>query len=252
MSNMIRLKINSTKNFIPLSISKGTSEQRMQKARLLNLAFYDNLQNSIRNNEIAPKTFINRLNSTIGTKLGISISETQNKNESYTSYCFNEKGKSTGYVLGLPLAFYTRNIHKNNAQTFLKETQNLLNEAFNPKIFQRFVTLVNKGYDVKSIVNFYTDNISQTAILKEEDLKNFLENKPNSEKIDTLQFMRYKLLSEKNTQIASKQINNRIEKHNNFKYEHPENYYNLEKYQYNNKLEIINTLISNSIKLERN
>ena len=249
---MIKLKINNAKTFIPLSISKGTQEQRMQKARLLNLAFYDNLQECIRNNEIAPRTFINKLNSTIGTRLGINIIGTESKKDSCLSYCFNSKATSIGYTIGLPLTFYSDRIHKNNAQTFLKETQNLLNEAFNPKILRRFVKLINKGYDIKSIINFYKNNIAQTAVLNKKDLDTFLDKKSNTEKIDILQFFRYKLLSEKNTLEATKQIDKRIEKHNNLRYEHHENYYNLEKYQFDSKFGTINQILSDFIQLERN
>ena len=51
---MIRYGINRTKAFIPLKISQGTTEQRFQKARLFNLKFYDELQDCIKDKEIAP------------------------------------------------------------------------------------------------------------------------------------------------------------------------------------------------------
>ena len=249
---MIKFKINHSKNFVPLSIAKGSQEQRMQKACSYNLAFYDNIQDCIRKNEIAPRTFINKLNSTIGAKLGINIINVEKQKDAQTSYYFNDKCKSIGYAIELPKSsFSNNNIHKNSARTFLIECQNMLNEAFNPKILQRYVVLFNKGYDITSIKNFYKNNISQTAELKAENLEKFLENKSNTEKIDSLQFIRYKLMSEKNSTEAIEQIDKRIEKHNNFKFVNSSDYYDNKKYQFDEKIEILNKALLNTIKNER-
>lgn len=249
---MVQIKINHAKSFLPLSISSGNVTQRMQKARLFNLKFYDNLQDCIRNNEIAPGTFIKTLRAVLGSKTKIDILPVSSKEESYMSYCLDGKGVSNGYMLGLPLAFYTEKIHKNSALTFLNETQNMFNEIFNPKIFQRFAILMNKHYDAKSIVKFYKEKVSQTAKLTPEDLETFLNGKKNQEKINSLQFMRYKLLSEKNTAEAKYQIDRRIERYNNFKYVRNDDYYDLDKYQFEAKLELIQNKLVEVIKLERN
>lgn len=237
---------------LPISILRGNVSQRMQKARLFNLKFYDNLQNHIRNNEIAPKTFIKALRDTAGAKLGVFISSVESKDEAYCAYCINEKATVKGFALGLPLAFYTDKIHKNSAQTFLNQTQNLFNEVFNPKILQRFVTLLNKHHNIKSILEFYKENVSQTARLTPESLDSFLEGKKNQEVIDTLQYMRYKLLSEKNTVKAKYQIDRKIERHNNLHYVMDEDHYSLEKYQFDNKFKLLEAKIEQAINSERN
>ena len=41
---MMNIKIDGKKMFMPLKKAKGTTEQRLQRARELNLQFYDNLQ----------------------------------------------------------------------------------------------------------------------------------------------------------------------------------------------------------------
>lgn len=248
---MVQIKINHAKSFLPLSTSTGSAVQRMQKARLFNLKFYDNLQECIRNNEIAPRTFIKALRDTMGANIGIDIAPVNSKEEAYMAYCLNAKGVCNGYMLGLPKAFYTEKIHKNSAPTFLNETQNMFNEIFNPKILQRFKILVNKFYNIKSILQFYKENVSGTATLTPEALENFLKNKRYQEQIDLLQFMRYKLLSEQNTAQAKYQIDKRIECHNNFKYERKENYYDLDKYQFGTKLGLIQNKLAEAIKLER-
>lgn len=249
---MITYKINHAKSTIPLAISKGTTAQRMQKARVLNLAFYDKLQGAIKNNQIAPRTFVSKLRSIIGAKPGIYISEVDSNKNCYTNYCFDAKAKSLGYTIGLPWTDHTQNIHKNNAAFFLKQTQNLLNELFNPKIFSRFIALANSGENIDSILSFYDTNLSQKANLEPEILDKFLENKSNKQKINTLQFLRYKLLSEQNTTQASYQIDKRIEKHNGFRYQRPENYYDMEQYHYENKLRILNENLAEVLQNERN
>ena len=82
--------------------SKGTVEQRLQKARLLNLRFYDNLQDSIINNEIAPKTFANVFKRTLGAKIGLNIFNSNNNKDYRTLPNFDEKGRSQGYSIFMP------------------------------------------------------------------------------------------------------------------------------------------------------
>lgn len=248
----MKLKIDHTKSCLPILTSSGDVAQRMQKARLLNLKFYDNLQDHIRNNEIAPKTFVKTLRDTVGAKLGVFISSVESKENAYCAYFIDEKAKVKGFVLGMPLAFHTDRVHKNSAQTFLKQTQNLFNEVFNPKILQRFVTLLNKHYNVKAMLEFYKENVSQTAKLTPESLASFLEGKKNQEVINSLQFMRYKLLSEKNTALAKYQIDKRIERHNNIQYVMKEDHYSLDKYHFDEKLKLLEDKIEQAIIFERN
>lgn len=248
---MMKLKINHTKSFIPQKIARGTTAERLQKARLFNLKFYDNLQDVIFNNEIAPKTFIRTLNGVTGSKIQADIYASKNSKEGETLYCIDEKAKTKGYVLALPLAFYTEKIHKNTALTFLKATQNLFNEALNPKFLNRFIIMVNKGYKTDKAVDFYLKNISGTNKLEEEALEKFLEGKVVKEQINTLQFLRYKLLSEKNTTQAMKQIEKRVEKYNNLKFERSEDYFDLDKYTFDEKFSIIESKLAKLIETER-
>ena len=245
---MLNIKINHTKNFIPHKIAKGTSAERLQKARLFNLKFYDNLQYAIINNVIAPRTFVKTLNSITGSKIQADIYSSE---KGGLKYCFDMNAKSRGYALALPLVLFSDRIHKNSALTFLKVTQNLYNEALNPKFLQRFVTMVNKGYKVDKIMDFYSQNISGTNQLRPEVLEKFLNGKEVQEQIDTLQFLRYKLLSEKNTAQAMKQIEKRVEMYNELKYERSADYFNLDKYTFNNKFLLLESKLVKLIKSEQ-
>ena len=249
---MIRLKIDKVKNFIPSSIAKGSTSARMQKARAINLAFYDELQYSMKNNEINPKTFAQKLKSLIGGKIGIRVIETTDKNDSFTSCCFNEKAESIGYVISLPFNYYTKKINHNYAKTFLNKTQELLNLAINPKILKRYVAIMNKGYDIKGLEKFYNENLANESVLSPNALNGFLKEKSNAEKIDLLQFMRYKLLSEQNTSESTFYIDKKIEKYNGFKYIRSEDYYDMSKYHYDEKLNQLNKRLFETIQEESN
>lgn len=245
---MLNIKINHAKSFIPHKIAKGTTAERLQKARLFNLKFYDNLQYAIINNVVAPRTFVRTLNSVTGSKIQADIYSSEKGD---LKYCFDMYGKSKGYALALPTVLFSDRIHKNSALTFLKVTQELYNEALNPKFLQRFVTMVNKGYKVDKIVDFYLQNISGANQLTPEVLEKFLNGKRAQEQINTLQFLRYKLLSEKNTSQAMRQIEKRVEMHNDLKYERRADYFSLDKYHYDEKFSILESKLSKLLELER-
>lgn len=245
---MLKLKINYPKTFIQAPISNGTTKERLQKARLFNLRFYDNLQDVIINNEIAPRTFTKTLNNVTGSKIKLDILRSQVDNEGFLRYCIDGmKGINNGFTLQLPLTNYTEKIHRSSALAFLKATQDFFNEALNPKFLQRFITMFNKGYNPEKALNFFYENVSGEKKLVSENLNNFLKNKKVEEQIHTLQFLRYRLLSEQNTTEAMKNIEKRIEKHNNLKYEHASDYFDMDKYSYDEKLKIIESILKKLI-----
>ncbi len=251
---MNTININYAKTCLPLSITRGNVEQRMQKARLFNLKFYDELQSCIKDDKIAPKTFARMLQKVAGHKFGIDILPAQDKSKSQMNYSLSYTPKKTehkGYILTLPMVFYNEKIHKSYAPIFLKVTQNLFNELFNPKIHSRFMALFKKGYNIKSIMEFYESNLTKQETLIPENLEKFLEGKSAQEKIDSLHFLRYKLMSEKNTAQASSGIDKRIERHNNLQYIRPEGFYSLDKYKYDEKISILNDKLAEIIQNER-
>ena len=247
----MNIKVNYAKTRLPLSISKGTNEQRLQKARLLNLRFYDLLQEKIKNNTIAPGTFARTLNDTLGEKLGIEITGNHTNNDSGVFYKINQKLVCNGYFLKLPFANFEDKIHKSSAPIFLKETQNLFNEIFNPKLMNRAFILINKGCKLDVIIDFYNKNIQKTSSLTEENLNSFLSKIPNKFRIDVLQYFRYKLLSEQSTEKAAFQIDKSIEKHNQIKFVRSSDFYDLNKYNYDNKFEILNKTLFESIQAQK-
>lgn len=250
---MSTVNVNYAKLNLPLSITKGNVEQRMQKARLLNLKFYDELQGCIKNDKIDPKAFVRKLQRVAGHKFGIDILPILDKKQRSDRLSYNlEEVGHKGYTLTLPMVFYNEKIHKSSALVFLKETQNLFNELFNPKIYSRFMALFKNGYDIKSIIEFYKSNLAKKAELTSENLEKFLDGKSLQEKIETLQYCRYKLMSEKNTAQASFKIDEKIQHYNTLQYIRPEGFYSLDKYKYDEKILILNNKLAEIIQNKRN
>ncbi len=245
---MFKLKINHTKNFIPQKIAKGTTAERLQKARLFNIRFYDNLQEVIIDNQVAPRTFVRTLNGVTGSKIQADIYSSEKGD---LKYCFDMNAKSKGYTLALPTVLFSDRIHKNSALTFLKVTQDLYNEAMNPKFLQRFVLMARKGYNTSKAVDFYSKNVNGVNKLTSDKLEAFLSGKRVQEQIDTLQFLRYRLQSEQNTTQAMKQIEKRVEMHNGLKYERRDDYFNLDKYHFEEKFSILESKLAKLLEAKR-
>lgn len=234
---MPNLKINYQKSFLPLSSTRGTVEQRISSARMKNLCFYDELQKHIKNDEISPRAFSQALKKIVGNKIGINLveaSKTEQTNE--INYCFNEKLSSIGYVLFLPFSYLTDKIHKNSASKFLKVTQKFFNEIHNPKIFARFVSMVNKGYNLDEIRNFYQTEFGSSKRFDNDKLDKFLEGRSDEEKINVLQFFRYKLMSDSSTVSFSKEMDKKIERYLGLKLIRPADYYELGSLKHQEKL----------------
>lgn len=251
------IKINHLKSYLPNNIAKGTVEQRYQKARLLNLKFYDELQDAFRNKEVAPKTFSQILRKSSDKNLRVDIFPSEDGTTTALHHMINSKGLTEGYTLYLPVNYYSKKIQKNSAKLFLRETQNFFNEIFFPKIFKRNLALLNNLPKNKKLIDFYEKTISGKNKLSEAKLDNFLSDiEQKQTQIDILQFFRYKVLSEQNTEKASYQIDKHIEKHSGFKYIRPDDFYNLDQFGYSEKLELIEkkllTLINEQRALNRN
>lgn len=246
---MAKLSINKNKMFLPLSVSKGTTEERLQKARLLNLKFFDNIKDEFVDREIKPSTFKRILKKTAGSKIGVEIFESLDNKKTYTSLITNENGKLNGYAFYFPLTYLNNNIRQSNAMNFLKETQKFFNSIFNPKFLTREIKVFNKNKNSTKLGRFYLDNIAEKQVLKPEKLDKFLGSKKNEDKINILQFFRYKLFAEKNIHQAEPQITKHIEKADNLKILTKSD--NLEVYQYDEKLSLLNNKLLNIIKQER-
>ena len=248
---MYKIKINNAKTYLPVSMAKGTVEQRFQKARLLNLKFYDELQDKFIGSEVAPKTFSNVLRKVAHKDISVEVVNTLKDKSCNLYHKINLKGVSAGYYLMLPFTFYNDKIHKSSARDFMQITQDFFNELFMPKIYKRNLALLDILPKGKNVVEFYEKNVASKNDLSDEVLGDFLTGLNVSKQIDVLQFLRYKLLAEQNTAKAKYQIDRRIEKHNNLEFVRNADFYDLSKYKYDEKLELISNRLKNLIKSER-
>lgn len=249
---MIKFRIDYPKTHVPLSMAKGSTEQRLHLARLMNLRFYDNLQDYIKNKEVKPGTFKKVLRDTVGYPIRIDIAESLNpkSGEMHHILVYN-KGISKGYSIALPMTDYYKNIHQSTSLIFLQETQKFFEEILNPKFFKRFLTLLAKGYDMKSLTEFYQKNIQGTQKLTAKSLDRFLQNKPASQQIDTLQFFRYQLMKEQNNCAGIKGIEGRIAKYQGLKYQHSADFYSFKDHDFDEKFALLESRLKHLISSER-
>ena len=249
---MIKFKIDYPKTYVPTSAVKGSTQERLQLARALNLHFFDALQDSFKNKEVKPGTFKRVLRETVGYPIKIEIAESANpKSGDMHHILLGDKGIARGYSIYLPLTHYYKTIHQSSSLVFLQETQKFFEEILNPKFFKRLLVMLKKGYNIKEITDFYKNNIQKTQKLTGKTLDKFLKGKPTTEQIDTLQFFRYQLLKEQNGCAGIRGIEKRIEKHHSLTYQHPADFYEFKNHNFDEKFMLIESKLKHLIQTER-
>ena len=246
---MMKLSINKSKTFLPLSMAKGTTEQRLQKARLLNLKFYDNLHDEFINREVKQSVFKRVLREASGIKPEINIFEANDWKKTTLTPLLDSRRKVKGFAFFIPLTYWYSNIPQSASQFFLKETQRFFNMICNPKFLTRRFLLFNRGYNIKKVMDFYSQNIAEKQVLTAENLDKFLCGKNADEKINTLQFLRYNLMDDMNVHKAEYRIDKHIEKVESLKFQNKN--YDLSEYQYDEKLALLNQRLNEVIQAER-
>lgn len=246
---MNKININKAKTYLPLSTTKGTTKQRLQKARLFNVRFYENLQDSFVKREIKPSTFKKNLQETCGTKINIKMFQAQNEKAASLTHLLHQNGTAYGYALDIPYT-YNGSIHQRMTPIFLKETQKFFNEVFNPKFFARRAAIYNKKLlNMSGVEEFYRKNIAGTAGLDKKMLDDFLCDKPPYTQVNLLQMFRYDLLAEQNVHAAQSQIDRSIERTENLKYINKN--YDLSAYKYDDKLALLNEKLKAALQKTR-
>ncbi len=233
-------KINHAKTHLPRLIASGTTEQRLQKARLLNLDFFEQMMRANDGADVTPRTFSSFIKKASSSSINVSVRHLYEGENPNVKYSLNTNLVCKGYNLAIPFKNFEKKIAMSSAPVFLNETQRIFNAIFNPKFIARVMKMASKYKDVDSSMDFFTKNISNVNELKPKALDDFLKEKTLDMQIDALQFMRYELLDEQNVFRAKRQIDRRIEKYNNLKFQRPEGYYDFAEHKYEEKLQILN------------
>ncbi len=246
---MIKFRIDKAKTFLPQSIAKGTTEERLQKARLFNIRFYQNLQDSFNERVVKDSAFKRVLQETCLAKIPIRIAPSEGPNASATTHFLGARNTFKGYVIFLPFAPYTKTIKQSSAGIFLNETQKFFNEIFNPKFLRRKVSNTNKFTLHNDASRFYSSNIKGTQEFTASKLEDYLKDKTINEQINFLQMFRYELLAERNAEKAKFQIDKQIEKFEHLQFGYKD--YDLQKFHYDEKLAILNEKLKAVLKTAR-
>ena len=94
--------------FMPLKKVKGTTEQRLQQARELNVEFYKNLQKNFVDNKVSPAKFKASISKTIGRALSINMANPAESALPIFSHGAGKYNKATvdTYVFSIPRVSY--------------------------------------------------------------------------------------------------------------------------------------------------
>ena len=244
------IKINKPKTFLPLSIAKGTTEERLAKATQSNLKFYKNLSYDFKNREMKLATFKRNLREATGNRINIQTFANENDlASSVTSSHWGRTNKVSGYTLKIPVRLWTDKVQQRTSPLFLNETQNFFSYIFNPKFLARKVAMLNKKHDIAGAGKFFKSNLSGTQKLDKKALDALLIDKNYAEKINILQTLRYDLMLEKSTKSAQFAIDKQIEKVEHVKILGKS--YDLSQYNYDEKLQILNDKLASVLQKAR-
>lgn len=244
------IKINKPKTFLPLSIAKGTTEERFAKATQSNLKFYKDLSYDFKDREVGLPTFKRSLREATGNRINIqTFANEEDLTTSVSSSYWGKTNKYSGYTLKLPVRIWTDKVQQRTAPLFLNETQNFFSYIFNPKFLARKISMLNKGHDVAGADDFFKSNLSGAQKLDKEALETFLEDKSNAEQINILQALRYDLMLEKSTKSAQFAIDKQIEKIEHVKMLGKN--YDLSQFNYDEKLQVLNNKLASVLQEAR-
>ncbi len=225
---------------LPFAKTKGSVEQRLQRATEMNLRFYKNLKYDFDStHQITSAKFRRNLLDTVGSKLSIKVSPNFERKNVAIGVAINPKDIVKGYSLLYPKDRLTgKNIvGQSQAPLFLQVTQHFFTRLFNPKMNARIVHILNGKHGYAETMKFYDENIKDAKELKPEKLDNFLAGKSPSGVINILQLYRYKLISDINAKNAEPLINREIAKVEHIQYNPAK--FDTRPCSYEEKLEII-------------
>lgn len=250
----MKVSLDSKKMFLPLKKVKGTAQQRMQKARNLNLAFYEALLPQFVDRKITPAKFKTTISKTAGKAFNIGIENSLTSALPAFSYTLSGKGKKgaaiDGYLFSIPkTGMFEETISKGSAANFLKVTQRLFNEITNPKFLKRALSIDAKSRGCSKQLAFYEENITGKNSLQEKLLDKLLKSTPEKIKIDVLQLFRYKLMSEHNIRLIKPQLDKMTAKADNITFVNKN--YDLSGYKFEEKMNLLNRKLAELLSIER-
>ena len=236
----MKIRINNKFTYLPLAKSKGTTEQRLQKATDMNLKFFKGLKYDFKDREIKPMEIKRNLWDVIGKKLTINLMPIPYANDVNITHSVAYGRQSKGYTLSYPYdsLWEKPTIFQSKTPNILRQTQLFFTEILNPKFFRRKVSMMNQGQDCIGTMGFFKENIHNSQKLEPKKLDRFLQDKNVLEKINTLQMFRYDLMAEKNLHGAEPLLDRQVAKFESLRFDASR--YDMNKFNYEEKLQILN------------
>lgn len=247
---MIHLTINPRKTQFPLNISKGTPQERIQKAVEYSDRFFDNIKDSFRDGDVSLHKFESILKRTAGGKVGVEVWENPGKNSAMTCRNYNKDGVQIGYAILLPLNTFSKKISMMSTKTFMHEVFHFFDHLLNPKYNKRIHKIIDSGtsYDVGQ---FYSEKVYTKENLTRPMLNAAIKKLTPEQKIDALQFFRYSLMLERNAYKESSKYQKMMENYHKDCISYREKSYKYGEYKFNEKIKLIEEMLLEIIQKER-
>lgn len=240
------MKIDTFTTVLPQSMIKGTTPEKLQKARACNIEFYKQLLPEFKNREVKATAFTRVLRHVIGKRrIALELEKIMGEDKPFVSHQLTKGKLLKGYLIGLHQDLVLNTIKQKSERTFLQQTQKLFNDLYNPKFFARAISVINKKQNTKAYNAFLAKHIISTKPLTPENLDKFLGKKPLDKQINLLQNMRYTILSNQNLQQGQYELDRQIEKSEHMVINKK---YKFEEYQYDDKLQVLNAKLAQVLK----
>ena len=240
------MRINKKATFLPLSKIQGNTQKRLEQSVDKTLKFYKYLKYETIDGKIGATGFKNALWQAAEGKPTLSIWGDVKRTTIKIGHSAGSRG-SSGYTMIFPQDFLTNKkfVLATKAQSFLKEALDFFIEISNPKFHKRETKIMDNNKLMTDFYSFYNSNVSGEKKLQPQKLEHFLSKLNVVDKINVLQTLRYKLISEKCIKEAEPTLDNAVSKALKIKF--IDKNYDMKKFAYDEKLGIISSKLNETI-----
>ena len=250
---MIKININKATSFLPLKkVNKAerTAARRLKLAQGMNDQFCDSVLSNMDDGKITLPAFVRLLKKATGAKIDIKGTRLY-AGQGIVTHKVDAANQMSGYVLGIPFAYGQKFINMSTLKRALKYTQEIFTEITNPKIHGSIVLLSNKRFDTTKFLKYLNEKLKNKIKLLKKDLQAFLKPMSMEEKIDNLQALRYGIMHAQNCDEFSKHYMKKMNGDSRFQGKFGEDSINDTRFQYPEKLEMVNQELAKTLQKAR-
>lgn len=249
----MNIKINHLMTHLPLSVTRGTVQERLASTIQRNDRTFEGLKGCFEYGEMKKGIFKDILKKNSSKEISLQIEDSPNITAS-TAYFLNatpNRAKTIeGYIMRVPVDRYNFKIEKKSIKSLMQEAFTYFYTISNPKLIARDIKVLNKGYDTKELSKILDERTFSTKGVSEIEIDRILAGRSAQEKIDLLQNTRYywqQCLANVETSVTYQVRNNKFVKLKKLRKEHKK----YEEFNLPQKIALIEEKLASVIKNER-